>query len=103
MGKHFDFWWKTYTTVGRWPQPQSQQQPHLNPYTWSMALSVVLKNSTKRGIIPVWITSSIGGFGSRDNNFLKEKKCKFSSIGSSLNDYFYTTIITISTKSHYLT
>ena len=100
LGKHFVEkiydWWTlaTATATALYLEQQPQPQPQPQPYTWSMALSVVLKNSTKRGIIPVWITSSIGGFGSRDNNFLKEKNIKFfmtkkgSSIGSSLNDYW---------------
>ncbi len=37
---------------------------------WSMALLVVRRNSTKRGMIPVWMTSSMGGLGSRDSSFL---------------------------------
>ena len=35
----------------------------------NVGLSVVLRNSTNLGTIPVPITSSIGGLGSRDNNF----------------------------------
>lgn len=37
--------------------------------TWSVQLLLFWRKSTKRGTIPVWITSSIGGFGSRDNSF----------------------------------
>ena len=34
--------------------------------TWSVQLLSFCKNSTKRGMMPVWITSSIGGFGSEN-------------------------------------
>ena len=50
--------------------------------TCNMELSAAWRNSTNLGIMPVWITSSIGGLGSRDNSFLKVK-CH-------VKKYFYT-------------
>lgn len=41
-----------------------------NLLTCNVQLVLFCKNSTNLGTIPVCITSSIGGFGSRLNNFL---------------------------------
>lgn len=35
-----------------------------------VVLSLFFRNSTKRGTIPVWMTSSMGGLGSRESSFL---------------------------------
>ena len=50
--------------------------------TWSVQLLSFCKNSTKRGMIPVWITSSIGGFGSENipKDFWKKVSYKFSCV-----------------------
>lgn len=38
-------------------------------HTCKVVLLLFPKNSTNLGTIPAWMTSSIGGFGSRDNSF----------------------------------